>query len=173
MPTVEKLEKELADTKAKAEENVKALQAKLSEKDLAMKKVQEQIAELEKKGPSDSEVTKTTKQISELTEQVKSLTGQIETINTDRKREELAKQYPDILPDLLIGKSPEEAEVIVNKQRKITMQNYDQKPSSHSPVYKDRNEIDAEVKRVQKDPKLSTVDKMTKVRELKLKKDEI
>lgn len=170
MLTVEKLEKELADTKAKAEENVKALQAKLSEKDLATKKVQEQIAELEKKGPSDSEATK---QISELTEQVKSLTGQIETINTDRKREELAKQYPDILPDLLIGKSPEEAEVIVNKQRKITMQNYDQKPSSHSPVYKDRNEIDAEVERVQKDPKLSTVDKMTKVRELKLKKDEI
>lgn len=170
MPTVEELEKELADTKAKAEENVKALQKKLSEKDLAVKEVQDKIAELEKKGSGDSEAIK---QISELTEQVKSLTGQIGAINTDKQREELAKQYPDILPDLLIGKSPEEAEVIVNKQREITMRNYEQKPSSHSPVYKDRNEIDAEVERVQKDPKLSTTDKMTKVRELKLRKDEI
>lgn len=168
--TAEELQKELADSKAKAEENIKALQQKLTDKDLEIKKTQADIEDLKKKGSEDSE---TDKKLETLGSMVKDLTAQIGSLNTEKQKEELAKKFPDILPDLLLGKSPEEAELIAEKQRKITMQNYDQKPSAHGPVYKDRNEADEAIERIKKDPKLSTVDKLTKVREIKLKKDEI
>lgn len=170
MATVEELQKELADTKAKAEENVKALQKKLTEKDDGLKKAQSDIEELKKRGSGDSESEKKIEQLTVLIGEMKKEVG---SMTAEKQKEALAKQYPDILPDLLVGRTPEEQEIIVKKQRDITLQNYDERPSAHAPVFKDRNEIDTEMERVKKDPKLSTDDKMAKIRELKLKKDEI
>jgi len=135
-------QKEIDDTKAKAEENVKALQQKLTEKDKEIKSVLSEIEDMNKKGSGDSEAVK---KIEDLKKTVETLTDQIETINTEKQKEDLAKKYPDILPDLLLGKSPEEVEIIVNKQREITMKNYDQKPSAHAPIYKDRNEVEEDL----------------------------
>lgn len=168
--TVEELEKELADSKAQAEENIKALQKKLTDKDMEVKNVMSEIETLKHKGSEDSEAVK---KIEALTKTVEALTGQIGNINTEKQKEELAKKYPDILPDLLLGKSPEEVEIIANKQREITMKNYDEKPSSHAPVYKDRNEVEEAIERVKNDPKINTTEKMTQIRELKSKIDEI
>lgn len=168
--TAEQLQKELDETNAKSAENVKALQQKLSEKDLEVKKILTEIEELKQKGSQDSEADK---KIEALSGTVKELTGQIGQLNTEKQKEDLAKKYPDMLPDLLLGKSPEEAEIIVNKQRAITMKSYDEKPSAHAPIYKDRNEVEEAIERVKKDPKMSTTDKMTKVRELKERINEI
>jgi hypothetical protein len=170
METVEELKKKLADSEAKAEENIKALQTKLSEKDLAVKKAQEDIEELKRSGSQNSE---TDKKIEALGRTIESLNTQVATINIEKQKGDLAKKYPDILPDLLVGKSPEEAEIIVSKQREITAKSYDEKPSAHAPVFKDRNAVEEAIENVQKDPKLSIVDKMTKVRELKGKINEI
>lgn len=170
MKTVEELEKELEEERAKNAENIKALQRTISEKDLEAKKVQEEIATLKTKGTGNEVVNS---QIEALTKTVEALTGQIGNLNTDKQKAELQSKYPDILPDLLIGKSAEEAEIIVNKQREITMQNYDQKPSAHAPIFKDRDSIDAEIQRVKDDKKMTTDEKFVAVRELKLKKEEI
>lgn len=169
MPTVEELEKELAEAKAKAEENVKALQKKLSEKDVELKKVTTETERLKTSAP-DSE---THRQIETLTKTVTDLTGQIGELHQDKQKELLAQQYPDILPDLLIGKSAEEREIIVNKQRAITLRTYDEKPSAHAPVYRDVNAVNEAIDRVKSDRTLNTEAKLAQIRELKLKKPEL
>jgi hypothetical protein len=168
--TAEELQKELDTTKAQAEENIKALQKKLADRDLEVKTIQEEIEKLKTSKPEDSAADA---KIEALTKQVEALTGQIGNLNTDKEKEDLAKKYPDILPELLVGRNPEEQEIIVTKQREITMRNYDQKPSAHGPVYKDRNEAEEAIERINKDPKLSIPDKMTKIREIKEKINEI
>lgn len=169
MATVEELQKELEAERAKGAENIKALQQKLTEKDLETKKILAEIEELKKKGSENSEAEK---KIEILTKSVETLTAQIGNLNTDKRKEELSKKYPDILPDLLLGKSDEEVEIIVNKQREITMKNYDEKPSDHEPIYADRDAVDKELARVKEDNTLTTEAKLQKVRELKLRREE-
>ena len=168
--TAEELQKELDATKAEAEENIKALQKKLTDKDVEAKKILADIEEIKKEKSKNSEGDE---KIEALTKTVEALTGQIGTLNSDKRRAELKAKFPDILPDLLIGKSDEEAELIVNKQREITMQNYDEKPSAHAPVYKNRDEADTEMERIKNDKSLKLETKMQKIREIKLKRDEI
>lgn len=168
--TAKELEKELATSKAQAEENIKALQKKLTDKDLETKKILEEIAELKKKGSGDSEADK---KIETMTKTVAALTEQIATLNADKRKAELQKKFPEILPELLLGKSDEEAEIIANKQKELTMKNYDLKPSAHEPIYKDRDAVDKEISRVKEDKTLSTEAKLQKLRELKLKREEI
>lgn len=169
MQTVEELQKELEAERAKGAENIKALQQKLTEKDIEHKKTLERIEELEKKGSGDSE---SVKKIAELTETVTALTSQIGEINSEKKREELRQKYPDILPDLLIGKNDAEIEALVEKQRAATQQTYGARPSAHEPQFKDRSEVDAEIQRVKEDKSIDTDTKLVKVRELERRKSE-
>jgi hypothetical protein len=173
MKTVEELQKEINENKAQAETNIKALQQKLTEKDQEVKKGLVKLEELEKLEKVNSQTSESEKKIEILTKTVEGLTTQIGNFNIEKQREEIAKAYPDILPDLLLGKSPEEREIIVNKQREITMRNYDQKPSAHAPMYRSRDEIDTAIEQINQNKKLNVIDKLTKIRELKLKKDEI
>jgi len=170
MKTAEELQKELDEATAKAEANIKALQQKLSEKDQATKSALEKIAELEKKGTGDNEAVK---QIQALTDTVKSLTDQVGNINTEKQKEDLAKAYPDILPDLLLGKSAEEREIIVTKQRELITKSYDEKPSAHAPIYKDTNAIDEAISRIKEDKSLDTESKFVKIGELKQERDNL
>lgn len=164
------IQKELDDERTKSAENIKALQQKLTEKDQVLKKAMADIEELQKRGNQDSEADK---KIEQLTIVIGELKKEMGIMSAEKQKEGLAKQYPDILPELLLGKTPEEQAIIVTKQREITKKNYDEKPSAHAPVYKSVNEIDDEIRKVQEDQSLSIPDKMTKVRELKSKKDEI
>ena len=85
MKTVEELEKELEEERAKNAENIKALQRTISEKDLEAKKVQEEIATLKTKGTGNEVVNS---QIEALTKTVEALTGQIGNLNTRKKTKE-------------------------------------------------------------------------------------
>lgn len=169
MATAEELQKELDAERAKNAENVKALQQKLTEKDIEHKKTLERIEELEKKGSGDQEAAK---QIATLTETVTQLTSQIGEINSEKKKEELRQKYPDILPELLIGKTDTEIEALVEKQRAATQTTYGARPSAHEPQFKDRSEVDAEIERVKADKTIDVDSKLVKVRELERRKSE-
>lgn len=164
MKTAEELQKELDDSKAKADENIKALQQKLTEKDKTVKEIEAQITELRKKKPEDDEATK---KIDELTKTVGELTTKIGTINTDNEKQKLAEKYPDILPEMLIGKTDEEKERIVERQREIIKKNYDINPSDHAPIYKDKTEVATAIEEIKKDQSLSTEEKLVKLGEVK------
>jgi len=145
--------------------NVQALQKKLTEKDRLLKETQERLEKLEQEKGKKTEEEKS--EIQKLTDTVATLTGQITTINTESEKAKLAEKFPDILPDFLIGRSTEEQELIVEKQRKKIMENYDEKPSAHAPTFSNRGEVDEEMKKIVEDPSLKTEVKMVRIRELK------
>lgn len=145
--------------------NVVALQQKLSEKDVQLKETLAKIAELEKTKQGDEG---TNKVLSEMSEQVKTLTATISKMESDKERERLKSAYPDIHPDLLLGKTPEEVERLVKEQRETISKNYSLLPSAHAPKYTSRAEIEKEIETLKSDPNLSTEQKMMKVRDLKI-----
>lgn len=145
--------------------NVVALQQKLSEKDVELKAMQAKMAELEKAKQGDEG---TNKVLSEMRDTVKALTDTISKMESDKQREVLKKAYPDIHPDLLLGKTPEEVERLVKEQRETISKNYTLLPSAHAPKYTSRAEIEKEIETLKSDPNLSTEQKMMKVRDLKI-----
>lgn len=145
--------------------NVQALQKKLTQKDRLLKDTQEKLDKfVEEKGKKTEEEKS---EIQKLTDTVKALTSQIESINVESEKAKLAEKFPDILPEFLIGRSTEEQELIVEKQRKKIMENYDEKPSAHAPAFTSRGEVEKEMKKIVENTSLKTEDKMVKIRELK------
>lgn len=158
--SAEELEKELNEERAKNAENIKALQQKLTERDLEVKNA---LAELEKAKGSHQDDDK----VKALEEQIKTLTDSLGELSKETKLAKIAEKYPDIAPELLLGKSDEEMEIIANKQKAIVEKNYVTRASSHAPVYSDVNEIDKEMERVKADKTISTETKFQKLGELK------
>lgn len=163
METVEELKKALADEKAKNADNIKALQQKLTEADKTTKELEKKIGEIEK--PDNNQT------IINLTEQIENLTGQINNINNNAKIKELSSKYPEIASELLLGKSDEEIENIVAKQKAITAEIIKNSPSDHSPIFSSLNEIDDEIERIKNDRQTSTEIKLTRIRQLKEAKE--
>lgn len=151
--------------------NVQALQKKLTEKDRLLKEALEQIEEIKKTKDEKNDETKS--EIQKLTETVAALTGQIGDINAETKKAKLAEKYPDILPEFLLGKSDEEVELIVEKQRQKIMENYDEKPSAHAPTYSSRGDVDKAIEKIKDDKTIRTDAKMMKIRELKMIREKI
>lgn len=149
--------------------NVKALQQKLTEKDVELKKALNEIETL-KKGSGDGE--KNNAEIQRLNETVTTLTKQIGEMSTEREKEKLKAKYPDILPELLTGKTEAEQERIVKAQRDLSASRNEGAPSAHAPQYKDASEVDKAMDAVKADRSLTTEEKMAKMRELKLRRQE-
>jgi len=143
----------------KALENIKALQRSLTEKDKEIKALAEK---LEKQKPDEKP-----DQIALLTKQIETLTESMNQINLEKARESLREKYPDIVPDLLIGKTPEQIESLVAQQRAMVQKRIDDAPSNHRPVFSSVDEITKEIDRVKSDKTLSTDQKLLKTRELK------
>ena len=150
--------------------NVVALQQKLTEKDKELKSALSKIEELKKSGSSNT--SETQKAIEDMQKTIADLTGTITQMNSDRERERLARDYPDIVPDLLLGKSQDEIEKLVKAQRDTIAKNYQRLPSAHEPVFADRSEVEKEINAVKADKNLSTDEKLQKLRELKQARDE-
>lgn len=163
MPTVEELEKALSDEKAKNADNIKALQQKLTEADKSKRELEKKIGEID--------VPDNNKTIIDLTKQIENLTGQINNINDNAKIKELSTKYPEIAPELLLGKSDEDIEKIVEKQKSINAEIIKNSPSDHSPIFSSVNEIDDEIERIKNDRQSSTEIKLTKIRQLKEAKE--
>lgn len=149
--------------------NVVALQQKLSERDREMKSLQDELAKLKDGSSKDSEVQKA---IADMSETIKALTDTISTMESDKERARLKATYPDILPDLLLGKSKEEIESLVARQREAIAQNYEIQPSAHAPKYESRSEVEKEMERVESDKKIPIAEKFQRIRELKKQRDE-
>lgn len=166
METVEELKKQLEAEKQKNADNIKALQQKLTDADKNFKELEKKLAE----NKIDSKDNET---IINLTKTVEELTGQISNINNNAKIKELSEKYPEIAPELLLGKTDEEIERIAEKQKSINAEIYKNAPSSHDPIYSSESEIDEEINKIKEDSQIPTVEKLTKIRQLKEAKENL
>jgi SMC interacting uncharacterized protein involved in chromosome segregation len=150
-------------------EDVKNLQKIVSEKDKALKAAEAELAEI-KKGKNDnrSEVEKT---IASLKDEIKGMADEVGKLNTEKRREMLAKKYPDILPELIIGKSDEEIDKIVESQRSLSKNIYGDSKYFKEPTYRDEADVDKEIKSVEDDPKKTGMEKAVEVLRLNRIKD--
>ena len=164
-PNPSEEEKDKDNQGGKADENIKAMQRLLTEKDKEIKALADK---LDKQKPDEKQPD----QIALLTKQIETLTDSITQITTDKTRESLRVKYPDVVPELLIGKTDEQIESLVAQQRAITQTRIDNAPSNHRPVFSSVDEITKEIDRVKIDKTLSTDAKLQKVRELKNQADE-
>lgn len=165
MKTAEELQKELDAANAANAENIKALQKKLTDNDVALKKSQTELAEATKS--LEAAKAGTTGDVAELIKQISTLTVSVQTLSNDKATADLLQKYPDVSPKLLLGKSAEEQEILVTEQRAMTKKHYGDLPSPHVPKYKDINEVDERIKAVKADKNLSAEAKMIEIRELK------
>lgn len=149
--------------------NIVALQKKLSEKDVELKAAQEKIAAAEKAGQATDE---TTRALTAMSEEVKKLGGTIAQMESDKERERLRGAYPDIVPELLLGKTHEEIERLVVAQRETIEKNYVRQPSAHAPQFASRAAVEAEITRLETDNTIPIATKFAKLRELKIERDE-
>lgn len=150
--------------------NVVALQQKLTERDKELKAALARVEELDKSRNAGSDETR--KELEAMRKTIEKLTGTISSMETDKERERLKDAYPDIVPELLIGKSKDEIEKLVKAQRDTIAKNYQRLPSAHEPVFADRSEVEKAIESVKGDKSLSTDQKLQKIRELKEARDE-
>lgn len=118
-----------SDAKSPTQEDIKALQRKLSEKDI-------EINKLKSKTEGESTV------ISELTSQIESLSESLNSLINENSIKELSLKYPDITPELLVGKKQEEIEKIVKSQRELNRKNYGDSSKFTIPTYETKKQID-------------------------------
>ena len=141
-------------------DDIKNLQRKLSDNDLKLKdaekngaKAKQDLDDFKKK--QEDKRTDDEKKFDDLKIETKKLTDEVAKMNTDKRKVELAKNYPDILPDLLVGKTDEQVEKIAEKQRAIAKKIYGDAKAFVQPTYESEGEIDKEIDEVKKDKGVS------------------
>lgn len=152
-------------------EDFKKLQQSLSAKDLDLKNLQDQIKELTAK--KDENLSASEKMIADLKTSVETLTTTISTMKSEQDTARLASQYPDILPELLIGKSPDEVEKIVDRQREINKKLYGDSRQFIKPDYSTEAEIEARKKEIMADKTKSGEQAAAEVMALDRKKSQL
>ena len=95
--------------------------------------LKKELDELKKKGGEKSEVEE--------------LRTKITAIETDKEKARLETEYPDIEPDLILGKSPEEQKAIVDRQRERA-KTYHQNSIDVNPPQYSQSEIDDQIKNI-------------------------
>jgi len=152
-------------------EDLKNLQKVVSEKDRLLKEAEAKLAEVKKNDDDKrSEVEKT---IDGFKSQIGELTAEIKKVQVEKSRAELAKTYPDILPELLLGKNDEEVKTIVEKQRTLSKKVFGDSQFFSQPTYKDVSAVDAAIEAVKNDSSLTTAKKLERIRDLKFQRDQI
>lgn len=148
---------------AGTDENIAALQRKLSEKDVLLKKA---LAELEtSKHPNvDRELAKT---LETLRDEMKVMSDEIAANRKEKTMKSLAEKYPDILPELLFGRDEKEIDSIVSKQRARNKEMFGDSKHFTEPSYSSAEQIQKEIDVVSADTKLSGEQKALKVLQLR------
>ena len=109
-------------------EDIKSLQKSLSEKDVLLKQALSDVEgfkktkeneEAEKKKKADEKKTEAELEMDKMRKDMKTMSETLEIVNNSKRKDELKEEYPDILPDLLVGKTDEQIEKIVDKQREM------------------------------------------------------
>lgn len=145
--------------------NVVALQQKLSQKDIELKEAQSKLDDALKNAKSNN--AESNQEVVALTQTVKELTEKLTAVTTEMELKKISEKYPDILPELLLGKSEAERDLLVKKQQELNQARIGKMPSLHTPEYHDVVEVDKAIEDLKKDTSLTTEQKMQKLRELK------
>ena len=158
-----------------SQENFKDLQQTVSEKDVALKEAEKQIADFkakedEKKKKEDEkksdELSDSEKIIADLTKSNEKLAGEVGQITLKNRESELAKKYPDIATSLIIDKKDDDIEKIVEEQRAISKKQFGDSNFFTAPQYNSVDEIDAKILKVQEDNSLTGEEKAMSVMSL-------
>lgn len=157
--TTEEFGKFIEDQKGKLlgnPEDIKNLQKLISKKDVDFRKTKEALEKLKSKKPKDDKkesesekiIKGLNKKLDDIGEKMAKIDKANETIN-------LQKKYPDIMPELLVGKDEEAQKAVVEKQRAMNKKLYGDSRHFTQPSYNDVDEIDKEMDDVKEDKSLS------------------
>jgi len=152
-------------------EDFKNLQKTVSQKDIDLKKIKDEFDKLKKvegNKKSDSE-----KEFIKMGETIKKLTETISSMTQIQESERLAKEYPDILPELLVGKSKDEIIVIVDKQRAVNKKLYGDSQHFAPADYSSEADVDEAINEVKNDKTETGENSAVKVLNLERKKDSL
>ena len=162
-------------------EDVKNLQKLLSNRDVKLKAAEKVIADAEKLENEKKEKEEKEKKekedkdksdIQKLNDKIDGLQTEIGNFNTEKKKESLAKEYPDIEPDLLVGKTDEQIKDVVEKQRERSKKLYGDSKGFIKPKYESIDDIDKEIELVKNDKTQRGDQGALKVLQLKREKAE-
>jgi len=143
--------------------DIEILKTRLSERGVKLKNASDKIAEFEKaklaeeKERKEKEKEKGDKEkteVEKLSEELKSVRKEINNFNTEKKKSELEKEFPDILPELLVGKTDEQIKAVVEKQREMNKKNYGDSKGFLKPKYESVDDIEKEIEEVKKNKNL-------------------
>jgi len=157
-------------------EDFKKLQQIISKKDSDFVKTKSALEKLKvnskskNKNPEESELEKTVKA---LKESLKSVNDKLDHSNKILELEGLQKSYPDILPELLVGKNEDEQKAVVEKQRSINKRLYGDSQQFTQPSYNDIDSVDKEIDDIKVDNSVSGEKSAVKIMQLGRVKDSI
>lgn len=152
-------------------EDFKNLQKSLSQKDVDMKKVEEDLKKLQDK--KDEKKSDTEKSLAKMAETIETLNKTISTMSDANRSKDLAEKYPDILPELLTGKTDEEVEAIVDKQRELNKGLYGDSHQFKPAGYSTEQEVDEAIEDVKGDATESGENSAVKIMNLNRQKEGI
>jgi len=132
-------------------EDIKNLQKIISDKDVNLKKALEDV---KKYKPKDTKDPPPNPEIKKLTETVVKLTETISVMANEKEIDNLKKSYPDIVPEMLVGRTKEEVKKTVEQQRKINKRIYGDSMKFHLPNYESEEDVDKEIEEVKKDKEM-------------------
>lgn len=149
-------------------EDFKNLQKIISKKDVDFRKTKEALEKLKdnKNNKNNNQKTESEKLIEKLNEKLSSVEKKFDEMQKTNRTEELKKQYPDIVPELLIGKENDEIEKIVESQRAMTKKLYGDSKQFAGPNYNDIDDIKKEMDEVNADQSMSGDKKAVKILQL-------
>ena len=143
--------------------DIEILKTRLSERGVELKNANDKIAEnektrQEKKDKSErsekEEKEKKKSDVEKLGDEIKTLRNEIGNFNTEKKKGELGKEYPDILPELLVGKTDEQIKAVVEKQREMNKKNYGDSRGFLKPKYESADDVEKEIEDTKKNKSL-------------------
>ena len=144
-------------------EDIKNLQSLLSKRDVELKESQKKVIEFEltdkkkkeeKEKEANAKKSESDLRIEKMNSKIENLSGEIKEYNNQKRSDKLAKEYPDILPELLVGKSDEQIEKIVEKQRAKNKELYGDSNFFIKPKYENAGDVQKEIDDVKKDKNL-------------------
>lgn len=150
-------------------EDFKNLQQLLSKKDVDFRKTKEALEKIKANPPNkkdDKQESEFDKLSKELKDKIGEVDKKLEKINKASEVEKLQKDYPDILPELLVGKDEEQLKATVEKQRAMNKKIYGDSKHFTAPTYDDVKDIDKEIDEIKADKSISSEKQAVKIMQL-------
>ena len=149
-------------------EDFKNLQKLISKKDVDFHKTKEALEKLKSNKPNkdDKKETELEKTVNSLNKKIDDMSKQLEGVNKANETVELQKQYPDILPEFLIGKDEEQIKAVVDKQRAMNKKLYGDSREFVQPTYDEVKDVDKAIDDIKADKSISGEKQAVKIMQL-------